>query len=120
MKKTIQTLAVVAAAVAAVTLTGCMSFPGAIQSTTKPLDQNSYTVVAPEVSATDTQISIFGFGVSDIRGSVSRRLYQKCLAQAPGADALIEYTEDQKLVTIPPFFSVKWFTLTGTAVQSKK
>jgi predicted small secreted protein len=119
MKKTIQALAVAAVAVAAVALTGCYSVPGSIQHATKPLDQNGYTVVAKEVSATDTQVTIFGFGASDLRGSISRRLYQNCLNQARGSDALIEYTQDEKVVAFPPFFSVRWFTLTGTAVQSK-
>ena len=118
MKKSIQLMAVAALAVAAIALSGCATVPGAIQDKTKPLAQNGYTVVAPEVSATETMVSVFGFTASDLRGSPSRRMYQKCLAKAPGADALIEYSTDVKTVNLG-VVNVMWFTMTGTAVKSK-
>lgn len=118
MKKSIQMLTMGALALAALVLSGCISRPGAIQDKTKPLSQDGYTVVAPEVSATETMVSVFGVSVGDLRGSPSRRMYQKCLSQAPGADALIEYSTDTKMVFLGPV-NVTWFTMTGTPVKTK-
>lgn len=118
MKKSIQWLAVAAFAVVAFALSGCSTVPGAIQDKTKPIEQNGYTVVADEVSASEQMIMVFGFAASDVRGSLSRRLYQKCLKQAPGADALIEYTIDTKRVTLG-VVNVISYTMTGTAVKTK-
>jgi hypothetical protein len=118
MKMSIKALALAAVAAAAVALTGCTSIPGVIQDKTKPLDQNGYTVVAPEVSATEMQAYIFGYGLSDLRGSTSRRLYKSALHEAPGADALIEYTMDRKSLNLV-FVNIIWYTMTGTAVQTK-
>lgn len=117
MKKSIMVLAVAAAA-AVIAMTGCTTVPGAITAQSKPLEQNGYVVVAPEVSATELQGSVMGFGVGDVRGSMSRRLYQSALAQAPGADALIEYTMDAKHLYLV-FANLSWYTITGTAVKSK-
>lgn len=118
MKKYIQWLAVAAFAVGAFALSGCMTVPGVIQDKTKPIQQNGYTVVAEEVSATEPMVMVFGFAASDVRGSLSRRLYQKCLKQAPGADALIEFTTDVKQVNLG-VVNVMWYTMTGTAVKTK-
>ena len=115
----------VCAALAAVTLamTGCISVPGTITDKTKPIEQNKYTVVGEEVSATECTVSFFGIPLSDLRGSAGRRMYKNCLQQAPGADALIEYTKDVKYIFSPiPFIpiTITWYTLTGTPVKTDK
>jgi hypothetical protein len=46
-------------------------------------------------------------------------MYKAALAQAPGADALIEYTTDTRDITLGPVF-LQWFTLTGTPVKTNK
>ena len=111
----------VCAALAAVALTmaGCTSFPGVIQDKSKPMEQNKYTVVGEEVSATECTVYFFGVPLSDLRGSAGRRMYKNCLSQAPGADALIEYTTDTKSISAGPI-GVIWYTLTGTPVKTDK
>ncbi len=112
-------LAGAAIAAAAMVVSGCHSYPGTIQDKSKPMNQNGYTVVGDEVSATECQVSVFGFGVSDQRGSTGRRMYRNALAQAPGADALIEYTTDVRDITLGPV-AIQWFTLTGVPVKTNK
>lgn len=108
-----------AIAAAMMAMSGCMMYPGVIQDKSKPIDQNGYTVVGDEVSATEFQAYVFGFALSDLRGSPSRRLYKQCLSQASGSDALIEYALDTKGVNLY-WFGLQWFTLTGTPVKTKK
>lgn len=117
MKKRVLVGAAIAAA--AFAMSGCTTYPGTIQDKSKPMDQNGYTVVADEVSATECQVSVFGISVSDQRGSAGRRMYKTALAKAPGADALIEYTTDVKQVMAGPVF-LQWFTLTGIPVKTNK
>lgn len=105
--------------VALVFVTGCISTPGVIQDKSKPMSQGEYTVVGDEVSATETQVFVFGVPMSDLRGSAGRRMYKNALAQAPAADALIEYTTDTKVLNLS-FFQVIWYTLTGTPVKTNK
>lgn len=110
-------LARAAIAAATMAISGCMLYPGTIQDKSKPIDQNGYTVVGDEVSATEFQAYVFGFALSDLRGSPSRRLYKSCLSQAPGSDALIEYALDTKGVNLY-WFGLQWFTLTGVPVKT--
>lgn len=112
-------LAGAAIAAAAMVVSGCHSYPGTIQDKSKPMTQNGYTVVKEEVSATECQVSVFGIGVSDVRGSAGRRMYKAALEQAPGADALIEYTTDTRDIMLGPVF-FQWFTLTGVPVKTNK
>ena len=46
-------------------------------------------------------------------------MYKNALAQAPGADALIEYTTDTKLLNLG-LIMVQWYTLTGVPVKTNK
>lgn len=117
MKMTVLAGAAIAAAMMAVT--GCQSFPGVIQDKSKPIAQNGYTIVGDEVSATEAQVYVFGIAASDLRGSAGRRMYKNALAQAPGADALIEYTTDTKLLNLG-LIMVQWYTLTGVPVKTNK
>ena len=112
-------LAGAAIAAVATAVTGCQSVPGTIIDKSKPIEQGGYTVVGDEVSATEFQIFLLGIPMSDLRGSAGRRMYKKALADAPGADALIEYTTDTKVIN-PPFVTLMWYTLTGTPVKTNK
>ncbi len=105
--------------VAATAMTGCRTYPGVIQDKTKPIEQGRYTVVGDEVSATEKMVSILGFPLSDLRGSAGRRMYKKALQQAPGADALVEYTVDMKSLELY-WLTINWYTLTGTPVKTDK
>ena len=112
-------LAGAAIAAAMVAMSGCSSYPGMIQDKSKPIAQNGYTVVGDEVSATECQVFLLGIAMSDLRGSAGRRMYKKALDQAPGADALIEYTTDTKMINAA-LISVQWYTLTGVPVKTNK
>lgn len=113
-------LAGAAIAAAAMTMTGCFIHPGTIHDMSKPITQGGYTVVGDEVSATENQIFILGWPLhSPEGGSAGRRMYKNALAQAPGADALIEYTTDQTIYMIP-FVQVQRYTLTGVPVKTNK
>ena len=118
MKKSIQALTVAALAVAAVVLSGCTSVPGTVLDKTKPLAQNGYTIVGPEVQAAEISVNILGFPISNPSGSPSRRLYKTCLKQADGADALIEYSMDVQQFNFL-ILSVDRYLLTGIPVKSK-
>lgn len=118
MKKTIQALTVAVLAAAAFAMTGCTSVPGTILNNTKPLSQDGYTVVAPQVQASEISVNILGIPVSNPTGSPSRRLYRNCLAQTPGADALIEYSMDVQQFNFL-ILSVERYLLVGTPVKSK-
>jgi len=109
--------AVIAAAM--VGMSGCYSYPGVINDKSKPIEQDGYSVVGDEVSATEMQVFLFGFPMSDLRGSAGRRMYKNALAQAPGADALIEYTTDTKQLNLS-LLVFQWYTLTGVPVKTKK
>lgn len=108
-----------AIAAAAMTMTGCISTPGSIADKSKPIQQGGYTVVGDEVSATELTAWVFGIPLSDLRGSAGRRMYKNCLSQAPGADALIEYTTDTKMLNLY-IAQFQWYTLTGTPVKTNK
>ena len=108
-----------AIAAAMVGMSGCYMYPGTISDKSKPIEQNGYSVVGDEVSATEMQVFLFGFPMSDLRGSGGRRMYKNALAQAPGADALIEYTTDTKQLNLS-LLVFQWYTLTGVPVKTKK
>ena len=46
-------------------------------------------------------------------------MYKNALAQAPGADALIEYTTDVRGINLN-IIGVQWSTVTGTPVKTNK
>ena len=108
-------------AAATLALTSCVCAPGVVMDKTKPIEQTGYTVVGDEVSATEFMAVVFGVPLSDLRGSMGRRLYKNALNQAPGADALIEYTTDTKGFMFPGVpIQLTWYTLTGTPVKTTK
>ena len=119
IKMKMKLLAGAAIAAAAMTMTGCMVTPGTIHDKSKPIAQGGYTVVGEAVTATEHQIFILGWPLSDARGSMGRRMYKNALGQAPGADALIEYTTDQTFYNFP-FVQVLRYTLSGVPVKTNK
>ena len=106
-------------AAAAMAMTGCYMYPGTIQDKSKPIEQGGYTVVGDEVSASEFQLILLGFPLSDLRGSAGRRMYKNALADAHGADALVEYTTDTKQLNLG-LVMLQWYTLTGTPVKTNK
>ena len=120
MKKSMKTLAVAAAAAAVLALTGCVSMPGGIQDKTKPMSQDGYTVVGPQVQAQHWSWVLLGIPISDVPGSLSQEMYKSCLKKAGnGADALIEYSMDTTMIVLGPFGTITRQTMTGTPVKTK-
>ena len=115
----VRILASVVVAAVLFCVTGCRCVPGTILDKSKPMAQGGYTVVGDEVSATECSVYIMGIPMSDLRGSAGRRMYKSALSQAPGADALIEYTTDLKTVDLS-IITIIWYTLTGTPVKTNK
>ncbi len=103
----------------ALAMSGCYVVPGTIQEASKPLEQGKYTVVSKSVSSKYFQVYLFGQPMAEpVEGSEGRYMYKEALAQAPGADALIEYCYDTKQLNLA-WLVFQWYTLTGTAVKSK-
>lgn len=120
MKKSMKALAVAAAAAAVLTLTGCISTPGSIIDKSKPMSQDGYTVVGPEVQAEQWSIVLLGIPISNVMGSPSQKMYKKCLEKAGnGADALIEYSMDTSMIILGPLGTITRQTMTGTPVKTK-
>ena len=115
----VKVLAGAAIAAAAIAMSGCYSYPGTVLDKSKPMMQTGYTVVGDEVSASEFTFFLLGIPLSDLRGSAGRRMYKNALAQAPGADALIEYTTDVRGINLN-IIGVQWFTVTGTPVKTNK
>lgn len=120
-KRKMKVLVGAVVAAAALAMTGCVYVPGTIGDKTKPMDQNGYAVVGDEVSATELQVYLFSIPLSDSsgKGSAGRRMYKDALAQAQGADALIEYTTDYRCMNLG-IVNLQWYTLTGVPVKTKK
>lgn len=115
----VTTLAGAALVAMAAVVSGCSMYPGTIHDKSKPIEQGQYSVVADEVSATELQVYLLGYPMSDLRGSAGRRMYKNALSQAHGADALIEYTTDTKNLNLGVLM-FQWFTLTGIPVKTNK
>lgn len=120
MKKSIKALAIVTAVAAALALTGCISTPGAIIDKSKPMSQDGYTIVGPEVQAEQWSLVILGIPISNVMGSPSQKMYRSCLKKAGnGADALIEYSMDTSMIILGPLGTITRQTMTGTPVKTK-
>ena len=125
-------LAGAAIAATAMAMTGCITSPGVVMDKSKPMNQNAYVKVAEEVSTTMWQLGIFGFPLppvydgdtskivdNAVSASPGRNLYKRCLAKAPGSNALIEYTLDNQILNLY-FVTFHRSTLTGVPVKTNK
>lgn len=113
-------LAMALAVATALALTGCLSLPGPIIDKSKPMEQNGYTVVGPKVEAQQWALVLLGIPISNVSGSPSQRMYERCLAEAGnGADALIEYSMDTTMIVLGGLGTITRQTLTGTPVKTK-
>ena len=108
--------------------------PGGVADKSKPLEQNGYTVLGDgetPVTSSMTQWGILFFTLppvfdADIENvivnaadsSPSQILYRKCLKKA-GADALIEYAVDRKVI-MTGWVNYTRTTLSGIPVKAKK
>lgn len=129
MKK--QTLAALAAAAAAMLgTTGCISTqktmsPGGIIASSKPVFDGKYTVLNGGKTVTGKYtFDVLHAKNNDISGSAMKKAVDEALAQAPGADALIDIKTDnlsvQKMVIFPIGWPLEYsFTTFVTGVPVK-
>lgn len=117
-------LAICAAAVLAVTVSGCMSSAVSFVPSSIPLEQGRYTELATEITGTSSQMSwlFFTFGAG---GSGQRHALQDALDQVDGADGLVAMSVDVEQfalfsASLLPFPILPVFTstrVTGTPVK---
>lgn len=96
---------------------GCMTMPAGYITSTVPLQQGGYVVVAEQVSGIDSQVNVLGFGVAKI-GSAQNRAVRDALSKAPGADALIGMSIDVETKNLI-FATIITTRVTGTPVKTK-
>lgn len=130
--KTTTIAAVAAAAFTLVCATGCTStnitqMPGGW--TPKPMAPGSYTVLngGKPVSGS-VKVDLLDKSNNDLTSSTMRKAVDSALAQCPGADALIDVTQDMRTtqkalmlgpIVIPKEYSYTVF-LTGIPVKTKE
>jgi hypothetical protein len=107
----------VAAALLATSVTaGCFHHPGGIAPSTRPLNQNGYTVLG-KVEGRDCVYHIFGLiPVTD--GNELREAVADAMKKKPYADAMVDVTVDSYWQFFI-LFSRGCTQIYGTAVQSK-
>ena len=98
---------------------GCFSRPISFTSSSSPLTVGRYTVLANEVTGTNTQIDwlFFTFGRG---GSGQRHALADALRQVPGSTALTAMAIDEETFVLFPFLLPSFTTtrVTGTPVKS--
>ena len=110
---------ILGAGIAAVAmLTGCMSMPVHFVDKSVPVEEGKYSVIGDEVEGSDSQVAIFGLGLN-APGSAQRRAYKQALANAAGADGLVEMAVDMQFVYLPivTFYTTR---VTGTPIKINK
>ena len=109
-------LAVVAAAAAV--LAGCISSPVTTITSSIPIEQGKYSVLAEEVTGTHTEVYwlFFSFGMG---GSGQRNAYRDAMKQVPGADGHVTMSVDSESFILFPFVLPSFYTtrVTGTPVK---
>lgn len=105
-------------AIAAGALTGCMSSPITFCTSSIPVEAGKYSVIADEVTGTNTQVDwlFFTFGLG---GSGQRHALSDALAQVPGAEALVGMAIDEEHFFIIPILLPSFYTtrVSGTPVK---
>lgn len=97
---------------------GCMSNAVAFCSSSVPVEQGKYSILADEITGTCTQTSwlFFTFGLG---GSGQRHAYRDALRQVPNADGLVAMAIDEEYFILVPFALPSFYTtrVTGTPVR---
>lgn len=97
---------------------GCMSNAVTFCSSSVPVEQGKYSILADEITGTCTQTSwlFFTFGLG---GSGQRHAYRDALSQVPNADGLVAMAVDEEYFILVPFALPSFYTtrVTGTPVR---
>ena len=113
MKKSIKLAAVACAAAIA---TGCSTMPAGFVDKSVPMEQGKYAVVGTEVEGNDTQLMLFGFGLS-LPGSPQRRALSDAMSKVPNANGLISLAIDQQVINLN-VLQIITTRVTGTPVKT--
>lgn len=101
-----------------ISLAGCMSSPLTYSASSIPVEQGGYSVLAEDVTGTNTQVNwlFFTFGLG---GSGQRHALADALEQVPGADALVAMSVDTEFFMLVPFALPSFYTtrVSGTPVK---
>ena len=97
---------------------GCMSNAVTFCTSSVPVEQGKYSILADEITGTCTQMNwlFFTFGLG---GSGQRHAYRDALNQVPSADGLVSMAVDEEFfilvpVALPSFYTTR---VTGTPVR---
>lgn len=97
---------------------GCMSNAVTFCTSSVPVEQGKYSILADEITGTCTQMNwlFFTFGLG---GSGQRHAYRDALSQVPSADGLVSMAVDEEFfilvpVALPSFYTTR---VTGTPVR---
>lgn len=107
-----------AAAGAMLATAGCMSSAVTFCSSSVPMEQGKYTILADDVTGTCTQVNwlflTFGLG-----GSGQRHAYADAISKVPDADGLVSMAVDEeRFMLVPIAFPIFHTTrVTGTPVR---
>lgn len=130
--KTTMIAAVAVTAIALAGATGCVQTsrtmsPGSIIASTKPLEQGKYTVLnGGNVVSGKYKVDLLNSSNNDVSSSAMKKACDQALAQAPGADALVDIKTDtltvQRMLVFPPWPLELSFTtfVTGVPVKSNE
>lgn len=98
---------------------GCMSSPLTFVPSSIPVQQGRYSVLAEDVTGTNTQVNwlFFTFGLG---GSGQRHALNDALQQVQGADALVAMSVDTECFMLIPFVLPSFYTtrVSGTPVKT--
>ena len=108
----------VAAAGMLLAVAGCMSNAVTFCTSSVPIEQDKYAVLADEITGTCTQMNwlFFTFGLG---GSGQRHAYRDAISQVPNADGLVAMAVDEEYFILVPFALPSFYTtrVTGTPVR---
>lgn len=97
---------------------GCISDPTTFCTSSVPVEQGKYTVLAEGVTGTHTEVNwlFFTFGLG---GSGQRHALADALGQVPGSDALVAMAVDTESFILFPFLLPSFYTtrVSGTPVK---
>lgn len=113
-----KTMRILAVAAGLSLAAGCISDPTAFCTSSIPIEQGKYSILAEEVTGTHTEVNwlFFTFGLG---GSGQRHALASARDQIPGTDALVSMAIDTESFILIPFILPSFYTtrVTGTPVK---
>ncbi|HPN85030.1 MAG TPA: hypothetical protein PK821_06825 [Victivallales bacterium] len=107
------------AILACVVLSGCLSTPGGLTSSTLPISaKDSYTIIAENVSGGNAQLRILGLPLYPLNAYDALQSTK----EKYGADGLINVTVENEMysLTLIPFITYHKVLINGDAIKFKR